>query len=236
MSHYHLGINLSHDRAAALVSEGKFLTAIQQERLDRHKYSLGLLQQSVDDPKAVQLPMEAILYCLEHHNLDLADVDTITANMPGIDWSSHILKRCLPQKVAHKIRSIPSHHLAHAYSAYWPSGFDEAVIVVVDGSGSTHAHNTESYSLYEGRNEKIIPLHTEYVPAHLAELSTLGFLYEYVTRKAGFVTKTGSKLAIPEAGKLMGLAPYGKHQSHWQGWIHTKPRNSSWITKVRASS
>jgi len=92
--------------------------------------------------------------------------------------------------------------------------------LVADASGATtDAHKTESYSLYEARGNRIRLLHSEQVAAHLAGLSTLGFLYEYLTRKAGFVTPVGPDLTIPEPGKLMGLAPYGRVQQHWHPWI-----------------
>ena len=65
MKNYHLGINLGHDRSAAIVSDGEIKVAIQQERLDRSKHSLGYLHQFVGNDKTIQLPWEAINYCLE---------------------------------------------------------------------------------------------------------------------------------------------------------------------------
>ena len=220
MSGYHLGINLGHDRAAALVSGGEIVVAIQQERLDRCKHSVGFLHQAPGDSARVQLPSEAICYCLETCGVKLSELVSITANMPGVDYSDDILRRQLPPEAAQKRRSVPSHHLAHAYSAYWPSGFDEALIFVADATGTTDAEGkTESYSLYKACGSQITLLHAERVPAHLAALSTLGFLYEYISRKAGFVTHAGSHVAIPESGKLMGLAPYGNDQENWHRWI-----------------
>ena len=46
---YHLGINLGHDRSVAIVSDGEIKVAIQQERLDRSKHSLGYLNQFMGD-------------------------------------------------------------------------------------------------------------------------------------------------------------------------------------------
>ncbi|MBU0500525.1 MAG: methyltransferase [Gammaproteobacteria bacterium] len=220
MTDLHLGINLGHDRAAAIVSNGEILVAIQQERLDRHKHSIGVMHQSIANPRQIQLPLEAIHYCLEHCGIGLEEVATISANMPGEDHSLAILRRSLGARLAPRFRAIPSHHLAHAYTAYWPSGFDEALVMVVDASGSTTPdRRTESYSLYQGGNGRLIPYHSERVKAHLAGLSTLGFVYEFISRKAGFVTEVGGSVSIPEAGKLMGLAPYGSHQGHWHPWI-----------------
>jgi carbamoyltransferase len=220
MPNYHLGINLGHDRAAALVRDGEIIVAIHQERLDRRKHSVGVLHQSVNDLSQVQPPDEAIRYCLEYSGITLSDVLSITANMPGIDYGPEILRRKLTPELADRVLRIPSHHLAHAYSAYWPSGFDEALVLVVDASGTTTPdRQTESYTLYEGRDNGLAELDSHKVPAHLAALSTLGFVYEYITRKAGFTTEIGSAISIPEAGKLMGLASYGNLQHNWQRWF-----------------
>jgi len=217
---YHLGINLGHDRAAALIEDGEIRVAIQQERLDRCKHSVGMLLQSASDPHQIQPPWEAIHYCLDAVGITLSEVESITANMPGTDYAPNILKRMLAPEHRAKIRTLPSHHLGHAYSAFWPSGFEQAIVLVADATGSTDAHHqTESYTVYHAHDQQLTPLHSEKVAAHLTALGTLGFLYEYVARKAGFVTTVNNNISVPEAGKLMGLAAYGGPQVHWQQWI-----------------
>ncbi|MBH8578435.1 methyltransferase [Nostocaceae cyanobacterium CENA369] len=222
MTQYHMGMNLGHERSVAIAKDGEILVAIEQERLDRHKYSPGYMLHAPGVAAQMQIPAEAMRYCLDACNITLGDLASITANMPGHDCAPDILRRVLPAETTNKVMRIPSHHLAHAYSAYWPSGFDEALIFVADATGSTTpAHYTESYTLYEGKGQTITTLHNEMVAAHLAQLSTLGFVYEYITRKAGFVTKVGEKIQHAEAGKLMGLAPFGKEQLNWHRWIQT---------------
>ncbi len=223
---WHLGINLGHDRSCALVRDGEIVVAIQQERLDRQKYSLGLSLQAPDDYYLVQPPWEAVRYCLESAGITLDDLASVTANLPGEDTAPEVLARQLPPGLEGRIRRLPSHHLAHAYSAYWPSGFDEALVLVADGSGSTEDGLTESYSLYLGQGERLTPIHRERVPAHLADYCTLGLLYEEITRRAGFATRIG-RASLPEAGKLMGLAAYGGPQERWPRWIHTRPGSYS---------
>ncbi|OUL19241.1 carbamoyltransferase [Nostoc sp. T09] len=220
MTQYHMGMNLGHERSVAIAKDGEIAVAIEQERLDRHKYSPGYMLHAPGVAAQMQIPAEAMRYCLDTCNITLSDLATITANMPGHDCAPDILRRVLPAEIADKVMRIPSHHLAHAYSAYWPSGFDEALILAVDATGSTTpAHDTESYTLYEGRGQTITTLHNEMVAAHLAQLSTLGFVYEYITRKAGFVTQVGERIQHAEAGKLMGLAPFGGEQPNWHRWI-----------------
>ncbi|MGB3206503.1 MAG: carbamoyltransferase C-terminal domain-containing protein [Crinalium sp.] len=228
MTVYHLGLNLGHDRAAAIVADGEIVVAIEQERLDRHKHSVGFMLQAPGVADQIQVPHESIRYCLDACNIDLSDLASITPNMPGRDFAPDILRRVLPKEFATKVNSIPSHHLAHAYSAFWPSGFEEALILVVDATGSTSEdRRTESYTLYEGRGQTISTLHSETVAAHLAGISTLGFIYEYIARKVGFVSKISNSFSYPEAGKLMGLAPYGKEQPNLHPWIRTKANSYS---------
>ena len=217
---YHLGINLGHDRAASLVRDGEVIVAIHQERLDRRKHSVGVLHQSANDFSQVQPPDEAIRYCLDYAGIALSEVTTITANMPGIDYGPEILRRKLSPELSDRVLKVPSHHLAHAYSAYWPSGFEDALVLVVDASGNTTPdRKTESYTLYEAHGNELAEVYSHKVPAHLASLSTLGFVYEYISRKAGFQTKIGSTITVPEAGKLMGLASYGGPQHKWNRWF-----------------
>jgi carbamoyltransferase len=218
---YHLGINLGHERSVAIVKEGEILVAIEQERVDRQKYSPGYMLHSPGDASQIQLPQEAIRYAIDTIGIGMGDLETITANMPGHDYAPAILRRVLSPELVPKVQQIPSHHLAHAYSAYYPSGFEESIVLVVDASGSTIAQQTESYTLYTGKGHQLNTLHRETVTAHLAGLSTLGFVYEYVTRKAGFVSQINEKVRHAESGKLMGLAPFGRHQAHFQRWIQT---------------
>jgi carbamoyltransferase len=233
VSGYHLGINLGYDRAAALVTGGEIVVAIQQERLDRCKHSVGFLHQAPGDSAQVQLPNEAVRYCLDTCGIKLSDLASITANMPGVDHSDDILRRQLPPEAVQKRRCIASHHLAHAYSAYWPSGFDEALILVADAIGTIDAEGrTESYSLYKACGSQINSLHRETVPAHLAALSTPGSISEYISQKAGFVTHAGSQVTIPEPGKLMELAPYGSEQENWHRWI--RPVANSYSLDISA--
>ena len=85
MSPYHLGINMGHDRSVAVVKDGEVVVAIEQERLDRIKHSVGFMLQAPDAMGQIQVPGESIAYCLDHLGLPLGEMATITANMPGVD-------------------------------------------------------------------------------------------------------------------------------------------------------
>ena len=214
---FHLGINLGHDRAAALVSEGRLLVAIEQERLDRVKHSPGLHRTS--GGLELELPWEAIDYCLDAVGASGRDLVSVTANTPGLDLGPQLAAQGFPDVPVH---SIPSHHLAHAYSAWWPSGLDDSIVLVVDATGSSdESGRTESYSLYRGTGQRLVPLHSEKVESHLAGMTTLGGLYEEITRRIGFVTRFGDGLSHAEAGKTMGLAPYGGAARNLRPWIES---------------
>ena len=224
---YHIGINLGHDRSVSIVKDGEIVMAIEQERLDRVKHSVGFMLQSPGSMGQIQIPSESIAYCLDHLNITLDDVATITPNMPGVDFAPEIVGSKFPRDISSKVLTVPSHHLAHAYSAFFPSHFDEALVLVVDASGSTFFNElggwTESYTLYHGRGSELTHIHREVVASHLAAMSTLGFVYETVTRLAGFVTTFPTGLSFPEAGKLMGLSAYGGPQENWEIWFRKEP-------------
>ena len=236
LGQFHMGINMGHDRSVAVVENGKIIIAIEQERLDRIKHSVGFMLQAPHDMELVQVPGESIAYCLDHFGIPLSAMATITANMPGEDLAPQIMRGKFSAELADRLRTIPSHHLAHAYSAFWPSGFDEALVLVVDASGSItenrEGRRTESYTLYEGRGTELKEIHSERVKSHLAALSTIGFVYEAVSRRAGFVTNLKSGLSFPESGKLMGLAAYGGPQDNWQNWMASE--KSSFEIKMSA--
>jgi carbamoyltransferase len=224
----HLGLNLGHDRSAALVSGGRLLVAVEEERLDRCKHSPGLAR--VEGGVELTLPWRSILYCLEAVGADLSDLSSVTANSPGRDIGPELAARGIQGVQIHR---MPSHHLAHAYTAWWPSGLDEAIVLVVDATGSTDDEGkTESYTLYRGSKDGLDLLHSERVEAHLAGMTTLGMVYEEVTRRIGFVTNFEGGFSQAEAGKTMGLAPYGGAAKNLRRWIETKP--GSYSLKIRA--
>ena len=234
MDQFHMGINLGHDRSVAVVKNGEILVAIEQERLDGIKHSVGFMLQASQSLRQIQVPGDCIRYCLDALELPLSSMTTITANMPGREHGPEILRGKFSRDISQLVRTVPSHHLAHAYSAFWPSGFDASLVLVADGSGSTiyepgKGWVTESFSLYIASQDCLRPLHLESVQAHLAGLATLGFVYDFISRKAGFETRIGDSISYPEAGKLMGLSAYGRPHEALMPWfqpIHGEPRVS----------
>ena len=103
--------------------------------------------------------------------------------------------RYLSGKVGWDEVCYAGHHDAHAAGAFFPSGFDEALILVADGTGES-----ESTSIYSGKGHEISRISSE-----LTNDFSLGILYQYFTEWLGYRTHNTSQ----HCGKIMGLASYG---------------------------
>lgn len=192
---YVLGISgpLGHDAAACLMRDGKIIAMIEEERITRKPHSTDKY-----------IPNLAIDYCLKIAGITLDEIDYIAYSW-DVNLVNQAEKHLIPQEM-HELTKNPQkhfpckrmpkievidHHYAHAASSFYFSPFDEASILVVDGVGENNAT-----SLYIGRNNKIELLQS--LP--LAE--SLGIFYGAATVHLGF--------NWINAGKTMGLAPYGK--------------------------
>ena len=222
-----------HDAAAALVRDGKIISAAQEERFTRKKNDAGF-------------PRHAAEFCLRHANLTLAQLDAVVfydkpilkftrlletylAVAPG-GWRTFptVLSNWLGEKLDLRkaIRAelpglrpdcqilFTEHHQAHAASAFYPSPFAEAAILTVDGVGEW-ATTTISH----GRGSEIKMLKELRFP------HSLGLVYSAFTDYCGFRINSGEY-------KLMGLAPYGEPK--YAGVIRRelldlKPDGSFWL-------
>jgi carbamoyltransferase len=204
-----LGVNaVYHDSAAALLIDGKLVAAVEEERFNRIKY--GKLP-DIDNPH--QFPERAIRFCLDHAGLTAADIDHVAYSFdPSLrrkrfrpEWwpdprSEEVFLLRLGQvpdvadelferRLGQRFHFVP-HHLAHAASAYFPSGFDRAAILTVDGIGEASGS-----SLMKAVGTRISSIETFEYP------HSLGFVWEVICAYLGF--------AMYDASKLMGLAAFG---------------------------
>ena len=113
MSGYHLGINMGHDRSVAVVKDGRVVVAIEQERLDRVKHSVGFILAAPHSVELIQVPGESIAYCLDYLGLPLGDMDTITANMPGVDLGPRIMRSKFSADLAAKLAVLLQLRVRH---------------------------------------------------------------------------------------------------------------------------
>lgn len=203
-----LGINsVYHESAAALVIDGALVAAVEEERFNRIKHGK---QANFDNPH--QFPERAIRFCLKHAGLTAADIDHVAYSFAPkerraqyrAEWwdprfeETFMLRLGQVRAVAEEILERPlgprfhfvPHHLAHAASAYFPSGFDRAAILTIDGIGEVAGS-----TLAKAVGTRIQSLETFDYP------HSLGFLWEALSGYLGF--------SQYDASKVMGLAAYG---------------------------
>lgn len=189
----------SHDASCALLHGGELVAFVEQERLSRRKRAAG------------EAPAGALAWCLDFAGIGLADLECVAlgsdhallAQWLGVetDEATEVLRLQAPQRLfpSSTFGDAPApptkrfrHHLAHAASAFWPSGFEEAAIIVLDAMGED-----ASGILGYGTRETGVDILATY-PIDVS----LGYYYEAATAYAGF--------DLDDAGKLMGLASYGR--------------------------
>lgn len=182
-----------YDGAAALIRDGVLEGAIAEERVTRKKYVGGFAAAA----KAL----------LEARNLSLADVDLAVVSCYG-DVPDLSLFGDIGLSLCRRVEMIPSHHLSHALSAFLPSGFEEALVLVADNEGNilgsrryqeAWKNAMERVSLFHGHEGALRLL--EYDMSGENEVS-LGELYGTVTHYVGFHS-------YQHAGKTMALAAFG---------------------------
>ncbi|WP_437315077.1 carbamoyltransferase family protein [Sorangium sp. So ce385] len=188
----------AHDGAAVLLEDGEVVAAIEQERLSRLKHSN-------------KAPLQAMRFCVEGQGLRLDDIDAVCFYISEA-WCDDQLKRGLlpigPEaRTARdvmrqllraefgvelppaRIRFV-KHHTAHAASAFFCSGFDDSLVLTLDGCG-----DGESGSVSIGSGSKLEPLRD------IPERDSLGMFYVQTIRFLGY--------GLFDEYKVMGLAPYG---------------------------
>ena len=206
---YILGISaFYHDSAAAIIKDGYILAAAQEERFTRIKHDQNF-------------PINAIKYCLKEAGITAQQLDYIAFyDKPFIKferiletylaYAPHGIKsfmKAIPLWIKKKIWMkelikkelcyegeilFPEHHESHAASAFYPSPFNHAAYLTMDGVGEWA---TTSYGSCDKNEIKILgELHFPH---------SLGLLYSAFTYFIGFKVNSGEY-------KVMGLAPYGK--------------------------
>jgi carbamoyltransferase len=187
------------DGAAALVIDGRLIAAAEEERFTGKKHT-------------GDFPIHAIRFCLAEAGMSIAEIDEI---VHGFDYAPYRdlylhdgvsaelynrvfsrnallaqVRRDLPGFPVDKVHSV-GHHLAHAASAAYTSGWDECLVVVNDAMGEIESLSV--YDFHRGEFEKIRTIGAN---------DSIGILYSLVTLHLGFDFNS-------DEYKIMGLAPYG---------------------------
>ena len=210
---YVLGVSaLYHDAAAVLIKDGEIVAAAQEERFSRQKLDPSLPVRAIeyclqeggdlqgsdleaevfyDDPL---LSMQRFLFNLAAVKDDRKDLITYSSDSVFSQklWIEKSLRNHLGRLGREDILFTSLHHLSHAASAFYPSPFDEAAILTLDG---VEEWNTTTIGF--GKDNQISLLKQLDYP------HSLGLLYSAFTFFCGFRVNFGDY-------KLMGLAPYGE--------------------------
>src|SRR5580704_13301616 len=203
-----------HDSAAALVEDGRVVAAAQEERYTRRKHDADFPRHAVayclSEGRGALADLDAVVFYekpfIKFERLLETYLSVAPRGLPQFLTAMPIwLREKLFQKdlMIKELRTIDAdfdgsrlrfgeHHLSHAASAFYPSPFERALILTLDGVGEW---TTTSAAV--GRDERIEVLKELHFP------HSLGLLYSAFTYYTGFKVNSGEY-------KLMGLAPYGE--------------------------
>ena len=199
-----------HDSAACLVGGGEVIAAAQEERFSRIKHDHRFPAQAVDYVlRAGRISPAQVDYVVFYEKPFLKFdrlLETYLAYAPAglrsfmlamppwLRTKLHLpreIRRALGGQLRNEL-AFTHHHESHAASAFFPSPFDEAAILTIDGVGEW-----DTATISRGQGHRIEFLQTLHFP------HSLGLLYSAVTYFCGFKVNSGEY-------KLMGLAPYGR--------------------------
>ena len=173
-----------HDSAAVFLQNGTILAAVQEERFTRKRHDCAF-------------PHQALAFCLAQANCSPQSLDLVMVAEPPVMDIAPNFRTAVAAEVA--ALGIPSdrlhfcgHDLSHAASAFFPSPFNEATVLVLDGIGD---HSGET--VMAGSGNRLDILSETLFP------NSLGLLYSAITAYLGFKPNSGEY-------KVMGLAPYGE--------------------------
>ncbi len=228
-----LGISaFYHDSAAALVVDGEIIAAAQEERFTRKKHDpafplkavaycleeAGLKMADLDYVAFYEKPLAKFDRLLEtYFSYAPAGLRSFRLAMPLWIKDKLHMRKTIEQNCK-STRRFPlvflDHHESHAASAFFPSPFERAAILTIDGVGEW---STGTYGIGEGNKIRLM--------RHLQFPHSLGLLYSAFTYYCGFKVNSGEY-------KLMGLAPYGKpiyHETILKHLIDLKSDGSFWM-------
>jgi carbamoyltransferase len=215
-----LGFSVGHDKGAVIIEDGKVIVGITQERISRVKHD-GAHQGGL-------IPFESINYCLNSIGITYKEIDLFVYSTTELeDKTAADFFRKYNDISYDRLFFIP-HHLAHAYSTFFSSGFDDAAVIVADASGSILNFKNKLHLWYEVDRTGLNPDEdwTEGISIYHFKKNEYNEVYKKWIKypvpidtnegvSVGTVYSQGSLQLIYEpnehtwpAGKLMGLASY----------------------------
>ncbi|MEP6571617.1 MAG: carbamoyltransferase C-terminal domain-containing protein [Gemmatimonadota bacterium] len=230
-----LGLGTEGDSGAAVLHDGRFISAINEERLSRMKlvegFPRGSIRETLRIAGATAADLDAVLvgstrdlfidelrpfdgwfqhwdhsggvggtikkaaakFSRHRERFPILEAGYYALLTPTFLHRRRALRRLLRQEIGIRCPIVfVDHHLAHVASAYYTSGYDDALIVSLDGGG-----DGKSGLIYESRGGALQPLHS------ISAYNSLGNYYAYATHLCGFK-------AMKHEGKITGLAAHGE--------------------------
>jgi carbamoyltransferase len=201
-----------HDSAAALVDDGHLIAAVEEERLSRRKHDASFPERAAEVCLAVGEiePADIDLVAFHEKPIDVLDRHLRTRLRAGprglrslLTTTPEVVRDQLgvPAQISKWFRdrgaAVPpvrylEHHLSHAAAAFYPSPFEAAAVLTIDGVGE---HATSTVGSGQGSQLRI--------DRELRFPDSVGLLYSAFTSYCGFRVNSGE-------GELMGLAPFGE--------------------------
>lgn len=206
-----LSIHDGHNASAAIFDEDKISSCISEERLNREKFYWGWPELSINYVlKDTELSLDDIDAVMVSHFNTLNYIKRKFSMKENFTWRpkiilGHLYHIYIVFKRELKIRNLVKshgpkkfffcdHHLAHAASAYYYSGFNNALVVTIDAQGDGLSHT--AYVVKNGNWKKII---------QGGSTESLGAFYAALTEGLGFKPNR-------HEGKIVGLAAFGDHK------------------------
>jgi len=206
---------LTHDSGAAVIQDGKIISAVNEERFSRKK---------IDG----QYPFESIRKVLKAHRIGPEDIDLIalaglsprrrSLKMLRYIWKTFSetrifmpnrvlyaslaakkIRRTLPEDLKGVKTACVDHHLAHAASAYYTCPWEDATIITLDGIGDSATCGVVCSGI-QGEMKRLSECNGYYSP---------GIFYSFITKRFGFSVSK-------HEGKITGLAAYGDHSQVYE--------------------
>ena len=206
-----LGINIFHgDTASALVEDGKLLNAVEEERITRVKHASGVPEHALKNIfQFSKISINSVHYfCIARDPL-ANFFRKISFALISLQANKFLFKRFKVLLRTHRIKGLypnylnkredllaenihVEHHLSHAASAFYPSGFEKAALLTVDGFGD---FSSTMFAVGEGNRINVLK--------RIIFPHSLGLFYTVATQFLGF-PRYGDEY------KVMGLAAYGE--------------------------
>lgn len=218
MAYNIMGVNPGHNGSVALISDGEIKYYLEEERVSRQKYDGN--------------PFRSMIDVMSKFHVDELIIGG-GSQLPSLPWTGEDPYTALVRKFYPKVKvtnMTEHHHIGHAAIAFFNSGFDEAVAIIVDGAGSYKKEKVEvapgqemPAEGFEAETIWVCRHRSDFASLYRVHGSNVGFklndmqkefdsattivkTYESVTDYLGF--------GYIEAGKTMGLAPYGKKDAN----------------------